>query len=312
MLGSGEVATAVADFLEESQLPNIVLDPVIRSSSGASLAGRARAGDPGQAGYYRFAMSLPPILTRRQYWPEPSRLPPTPLGKRCFRACGRWRRSFGNLAAGQWLLPAATSQPANDYLLYGGAGSVTGSRSFPERTSSPAQLTGRGAPLPPLWPVTWRRENRCRRRFGPRKSTYGRRSRPRTRWDEESGQSITGCESSLMARATWGLVCVDAPLATEVERYQTSVGTRYLLKHGHTPDERSLRCVSASTFSAEFPPAWLPPPLASIRLSRTPWLAILPGCQLCREGRYPAATIMQTTPGQRTPDRARTDRSAHE
>jgi hydroxymethylpyrimidine/phosphomethylpyrimidine kinase len=37
MLGSGEVASAVADFLESSRLPNIVLDPVIRSSSGASL-----------------------------------------------------------------------------------------------------------------------------------------------------------------------------------------------------------------------------------------------------------------------------------
>ena len=44
MLGSGDVAAAVADFLEERRLPNIVLDPVIRSSSGAVLldgAGRA-------------------------------------------------------------------------------------------------------------------------------------------------------------------------------------------------------------------------------------------------------------------------------
>jgi len=37
MLGSGEVAAAVADFLESRRLPNIVLDPVIRSSSGAAL-----------------------------------------------------------------------------------------------------------------------------------------------------------------------------------------------------------------------------------------------------------------------------------
>lgn len=37
MLGSGEVADAVADFLESSGIPNIVLDPVIRSSSGAML-----------------------------------------------------------------------------------------------------------------------------------------------------------------------------------------------------------------------------------------------------------------------------------
>lgn len=37
MLGSGEVAAAVADFLVERRLPNIVLDPVIRASSGAVL-----------------------------------------------------------------------------------------------------------------------------------------------------------------------------------------------------------------------------------------------------------------------------------
>jgi hydroxymethylpyrimidine/phosphomethylpyrimidine kinase len=37
MLGSGPVAEAVAEFLEGSRLSNVVLDPVIRSSSGASL-----------------------------------------------------------------------------------------------------------------------------------------------------------------------------------------------------------------------------------------------------------------------------------
>jgi hydroxymethylpyrimidine/phosphomethylpyrimidine kinase len=37
MLGSGEVAAVVADFLELAHPPNIVLDPVIRSSSGTAL-----------------------------------------------------------------------------------------------------------------------------------------------------------------------------------------------------------------------------------------------------------------------------------
>ena len=37
MLGSGDVAKAVAGFLEDRRLPNVVLDPVIRSSSGAPL-----------------------------------------------------------------------------------------------------------------------------------------------------------------------------------------------------------------------------------------------------------------------------------
>lgn len=37
MLGSAEVAVAVADFLDTTKLPNIVLDPILRSSSGAEL-----------------------------------------------------------------------------------------------------------------------------------------------------------------------------------------------------------------------------------------------------------------------------------
>ncbi len=37
MLGSGEVAAEVANFLEQKRLPNVVLDPVIQSSSGADL-----------------------------------------------------------------------------------------------------------------------------------------------------------------------------------------------------------------------------------------------------------------------------------
>ena len=41
MLGSGPVAEVVADFLEARRLPNVVLDPVIRSSSGAPLLDEA-------------------------------------------------------------------------------------------------------------------------------------------------------------------------------------------------------------------------------------------------------------------------------
>ena len=37
MLGSAAVANAVGDFLESAQLPCIVLDPILRSSSGAEL-----------------------------------------------------------------------------------------------------------------------------------------------------------------------------------------------------------------------------------------------------------------------------------
>src|SRR5579872_981998 len=37
MLGSGEVANEVAGFLRERRPPNVVVDPVLISSSGASL-----------------------------------------------------------------------------------------------------------------------------------------------------------------------------------------------------------------------------------------------------------------------------------
>lgn len=41
MLGSGEVANAVADFLEAAKLPNVVLDTVLDASSGAGLLSEA-------------------------------------------------------------------------------------------------------------------------------------------------------------------------------------------------------------------------------------------------------------------------------
>jgi hydroxymethylpyrimidine/phosphomethylpyrimidine kinase len=37
MLGSGKVALAVADFLADRKLPNVVLDPILKSTSGADL-----------------------------------------------------------------------------------------------------------------------------------------------------------------------------------------------------------------------------------------------------------------------------------
>jgi hydroxymethylpyrimidine/phosphomethylpyrimidine kinase len=37
MLGSGKIVKALADFLERDRLPNVVLDPILRSSSGVEL-----------------------------------------------------------------------------------------------------------------------------------------------------------------------------------------------------------------------------------------------------------------------------------
>src|ERR1700722_9809454 len=41
MLGNAEVVAAVADFLEEAHLPHVVLDPILKSSSGADLLNAA-------------------------------------------------------------------------------------------------------------------------------------------------------------------------------------------------------------------------------------------------------------------------------
>ncbi len=41
MMGSGEIAKAVTSFLERTKLPHIVLDPIVKSSSGADLIDKA-------------------------------------------------------------------------------------------------------------------------------------------------------------------------------------------------------------------------------------------------------------------------------
>jgi hydroxymethylpyrimidine/phosphomethylpyrimidine kinase len=41
MLGCGKVARAVADFLESQNMPNVVLDPIMKSSSGSDLVDAA-------------------------------------------------------------------------------------------------------------------------------------------------------------------------------------------------------------------------------------------------------------------------------
>src|ERR1700680_2224293 len=43
MLGSGKVVRAVADFLVVHKMPNVVLDPILKSSSGAGLVDAAGA-----------------------------------------------------------------------------------------------------------------------------------------------------------------------------------------------------------------------------------------------------------------------------
>ncbi len=123
MLGSGEVAAAVADFLEEWRLPNIVLDPVIRSSSGAILL-----DGPGQEVLVKRLMPLADVITPNVdeaaalagAEPVAADAPWEELLPR-LRAMAVKLRELGNRAV---VITGGHLQPANDYLLYEKAGSV--------------------------------------------------------------------------------------------------------------------------------------------------------------------------------------------
>ncbi len=58
MLGSGKICQAVADFLVDNQLPNIVLDPILKSSSGADLLDKS-----GKAILIERLLSLATLIT---------------------------------------------------------------------------------------------------------------------------------------------------------------------------------------------------------------------------------------------------------
>ncbi len=58
MLGSAEVAESLADFLQASPLPNVVLDPILKSSMGADLI-----DDPGVQVLRRRLLPLATLIT---------------------------------------------------------------------------------------------------------------------------------------------------------------------------------------------------------------------------------------------------------
>jgi hydroxymethylpyrimidine/phosphomethylpyrimidine kinase len=122
MLGSGEVAAAVADFLAERRLANIVLDPVIQSSSGATLLDAA--------GYEVLVKRLLPLcdvitpnfdeaaaLAGVEFFATPAALEKA-LPQ---RAMARKLRELGSRAV---VITGGHLPQANDYLLYENAGSV--------------------------------------------------------------------------------------------------------------------------------------------------------------------------------------------
>lgn len=123
MLGSGAVAAAVADFLEERRLPNVVLDPVLRSSSGAILL-----DGPGQGILVKRLLSLADVITPNV--DEAATLAGAELIATdapweellpLLRAMAGRLRELGSRAV---VITGGHLQPANDYLLYEKAGSV--------------------------------------------------------------------------------------------------------------------------------------------------------------------------------------------
>src|ERR1039458_415181 len=123
MLGSGEVAATVADFLAERKLPNIVLDPVIRSSSGAILL-----DGPGQEVLLKRLLPLCHVITPNV--DEAATL----AGAEPVAVDSPWEAVLPRLRAMAWRLRELGSRAvvitgghlpqANDYLLYGEAASV--------------------------------------------------------------------------------------------------------------------------------------------------------------------------------------------
>ena len=123
MLGSREVAAAIANFLGERRLPNVVLDPVLRSSSGAILL-----DGPGQEVLVKRLLPLADVITPNI--DEAATLAgaePVPTDAPWEEALPRLRamavklRELGSRAV---VITGGHLQPANDYLLYGTTGSV--------------------------------------------------------------------------------------------------------------------------------------------------------------------------------------------
>lgn len=123
MLGSGAVAATAADFLGERKLPNVVLDPVIRSSSGASLL-----DEPGLEVMMRRLLPLCDVITPNI--DEAAMLAgtePVATNTPWEEALPRLRSIAGDLrelGSRAVVITGGHLRPANDYLLYGRRDSV--------------------------------------------------------------------------------------------------------------------------------------------------------------------------------------------
>ncbi len=126
MLGSGEVGAAVAEFLTSRRLPNVVLDPVIRSSSGAVLLD--------DAGLEVLRAMLPlcdvvtPNINEASILVGAAALVPETSWDAAFPQLRRWAAQIHDLGARGVVITGGHLMPANDYLSYGSSGESEGLR----------------------------------------------------------------------------------------------------------------------------------------------------------------------------------------
>lgn len=109
MLGTGDVVLAVAQFLEQARVPHVVLDPVLKSSSGADLL------DPG--GVRLLVQKLIPlaevITPNRAEAAVLTRLPVTTLEE-----TGRVAEHLHALGAANVVITGGDMEKATDYLSF--------------------------------------------------------------------------------------------------------------------------------------------------------------------------------------------------
>jgi hydroxymethylpyrimidine/phosphomethylpyrimidine kinase len=126
MLGSGEVAAAVAGFLESRRLRKVVLDPVIRSSSGTELLD--------EAGLKALRAMLPlcevvtPNVNEAAILAGAEPLAPDTSWDDALPQLRRWAAQLHDLGAKGVVITGGHLRPANDYLSYGSYPKSEGSR----------------------------------------------------------------------------------------------------------------------------------------------------------------------------------------
>ena len=126
MVGSARIAEVISRFLDETRLPNVVLDPVIQSSSGAELLDGA--------GLESLRKMLPQVDVVTPNIKEAAILAGTePLSAEsswedALPQLRRWAAQIHQLGAGGVVITGGHLRPSNDYLSYESAAESDGWR----------------------------------------------------------------------------------------------------------------------------------------------------------------------------------------